>query len=116
MPNIIQNLSTLKKLRIISIQSNRITKIEGLEELTELEELYMSHNGVQRIEGLQNNVRTPRPSHPRIQNNDAVRIYCYSSSSTRWTLAIIKFQPSRICLISNVLLSSGYVVGRYYPL
>jgi protein phosphatase 1 regulatory subunit 7 len=40
----------------LSIQSNRITKIEGLESLTALEELYLSHNGLTKIEGLENNV------------------------------------------------------------
>lgn len=32
-------------------------KLEGLEGLTELEEFYISHNGVERLEGLDNNVR-----------------------------------------------------------
>ena len=44
-------------MRILALQSNRITKIEGLEDLNNLEELYLSHNGVQRIEGLEHNVR-----------------------------------------------------------
>jgi protein phosphatase 1 regulatory subunit 7 len=43
-------------LRILSIQSNRITRIEGLEELTGLEELYLSHNGIGKLEGLESNV------------------------------------------------------------
>jgi protein phosphatase 1 regulatory subunit 7 len=51
----------LKRLKILSLQSNRITKLENLEELDSLEELYLSHNGVQRIEGLEHNVR-PSPS------------------------------------------------------
>lgn len=55
-PVLVQGLSTLKKLRILSMQSNRITKLENLEELTELQELYLSHNGISRIEGLENNV------------------------------------------------------------
>jgi protein phosphatase 1 regulatory subunit 7 len=49
---------TLKSLRVLSIQSNRITKLEGLEELAALEELYISHNGLGKIEGLDKNVRT----------------------------------------------------------
>ncbi|KAI0691521.1 hypothetical protein C8T65DRAFT_711482 [Cerioporus squamosus] len=53
----LENLSTLKKLRILSIQSNRITKIEGLEELENLEELLLSHNGISRIEGLEKNLK-----------------------------------------------------------
>ena len=38
------------------MQSNRITKLEGLEGLKELDQLYLSHNGIQSIEGLENNV------------------------------------------------------------
>ena len=52
-----QNLGALKSLRILALQSNRLTKIEGLDELTNLEELYFSHNGIERLEGLDNNVR-----------------------------------------------------------
>ena len=40
----------------MSIQSNRITKLEGLEELKEIDQLYLSHNGIKRLEGLENNV------------------------------------------------------------
>lgn len=51
-----QGLGALKKLKILSLQSNRITKLENLEELNDLEQLYLSHNGVKRIEGLEHNV------------------------------------------------------------
>lgn len=51
-----QNLNAFANLKILSIQSNRITKMEGLEELKNLEELYLSHNGLTKIEGLENNV------------------------------------------------------------
>lgn len=37
----------------MSIQSNRIVKLEGLEGLDSLEEIYISHNGLTRIEGLE---------------------------------------------------------------
>jgi len=40
----------------IYFQSNRITVIKGLSELTSLQELYLDHNGVEVIEGLDNNV------------------------------------------------------------
>ncbi|SJM86800.1 probable protein phosphatase 1 regulatory subunit SDS22 [Zygosaccharomyces bailii] len=49
------NLHYLKSLRILSIQSNNLKKIEGLEELENLEELYLSHNHLTKIEGLENN-------------------------------------------------------------
>jgi protein phosphatase 1 regulatory subunit 7 len=39
------------------MQSNRVTTLEGLEGLQSLEELYLSHNGIRRIEGLERNVR-----------------------------------------------------------
>lgn len=51
-----QNLDKVVKLRLLSIQSNRITKIEGLDALVNLEELYMSHNGLTKLEGLDKNV------------------------------------------------------------
>ena len=38
-------------------QSNRITKLEGLDSLESLEELYISHNGITTIEGLEKVVR-----------------------------------------------------------
>ena len=41
----------------LSLQSNRLTKIEGLQSLVNLRELYLSHNGIEVIEGLDNNVR-----------------------------------------------------------
>lgn len=41
-------------------QSNRITKLEGLQNLGNLKELYLSHNGIEVIEGLENNVG-PKP-------------------------------------------------------
>ncbi|KAJ9100676.1 hypothetical protein QFC21_003721 [Naganishia friedmannii] len=53
----LENLSTFKHLKILSIQSNRITKMENLEELESLEELYLSHNGVEKIEGLEKNLK-----------------------------------------------------------
>lgn len=39
-------------------QSNRILKIEGVEKLVNLEEFYISHNGIEKIEGLDTNVGT----------------------------------------------------------
>ncbi len=34
----------------MSVQSNRLEAVSGLEELTALEELYLSHNGIWKIE------------------------------------------------------------------
>ena len=40
----------------LSLQSNRLVKIEGLDLLVNLKELYISHNGIERLEGLEHNV------------------------------------------------------------
>ena len=41
-------------LVLFSFQSNRIVKLEGLDGLVKLEELYISDNGIEEIEGLDN--------------------------------------------------------------
>ncbi|XP_041125610.1 protein phosphatase 1 regulatory subunit 7-like isoform X2 [Polyodon spathula] len=41
--------------QVLSLQSNCITRIEGLQCLMNLRELYLSHNGIEVIEGLENN-------------------------------------------------------------
>lgn len=41
---------------LLCFQSNRLTKIEGLQCLVNLRELYLSNNGIEVIEGLENNV------------------------------------------------------------
>ena len=56
-----KNLSTFTNLKILSIQSNRITKMEGLEALVNLQDLYLSHNGLKKIEGLEHNVCPAAP-------------------------------------------------------
>jgi protein phosphatase 1 regulatory subunit 7 len=38
------------------MQSNRVTKIENLEALENLEEIYLSHNGIKKLEGFERNV------------------------------------------------------------
>lgn len=48
-------MDSLSNLRIISIQSNRLTKITGLSALPKLEELYLSHNAVTDLSGLESN-------------------------------------------------------------
>ncbi|KAK3805135.1 MAG: hypothetical protein J3Q66DRAFT_382374 [Benniella sp.] len=70
---VIENLSTLVNITNLELGSNRIivienldcliTKlelkilIEGLEDLENLEEIYLSHNGISRIEGLERNAK-----------------------------------------------------------
>jgi protein phosphatase 1 regulatory subunit 7 len=39
------------------LQSNRIRKIENLYALESLEELYLSHNGIEKLENLEHTVR-----------------------------------------------------------
>lgn len=41
---------SLTSLRKLSLQSNRLTSMAGLQHCTLLEELYLSHNGIQRLE------------------------------------------------------------------
>lgn len=50
-----KNLDGLSNLKIISIQSNRLTNITGLSALPNLEELYLSHNAVTDLTGLESN-------------------------------------------------------------
>lgn len=86
----IENLEGLTGLQTLSLQSahspclpfpscadcsshvigNRITKIEGLEKCTQLEELYLSHNGLTKIEGLSANV-SQNPSSPSLKIRDS---------------------------------------------
>jgi protein phosphatase 1 regulatory subunit 7 len=46
-------LDSLATLQTLSIQCNRLTKIQGLSHLTQLTELYLSENGIEQIEGLE---------------------------------------------------------------
>ncbi|KAH7511969.1 hypothetical protein FEM48_Zijuj12G0040300 [Ziziphus jujuba var. spinosa] len=46
------NLCGLKCIKKISVQSNRLTSMKGFEECIALEELYLSHNGISKMEGL----------------------------------------------------------------
>jgi protein phosphatase 1 regulatory subunit 7 len=55
--DILQNLSTLTSLKLLSIQSNRLTSLSGLSSLTSLEELYVSHNALTQISGLDTNTQ-----------------------------------------------------------
>jgi protein phosphatase 1 regulatory subunit 7 len=50
-----QNISTLSNLKILSIQSNRLTRISGLSDLATLEELYISDNLLTDLSGLESN-------------------------------------------------------------
>lgn len=50
----IPDLSFLGNLRILSIQSNRLTSLGELASLSgSLEELYVSHNGLETLDGIQ---------------------------------------------------------------
>ena len=43
-------LGSLRNLRRLSVQNNRLERITGLAECIALEELYLSHNGLQSLE------------------------------------------------------------------
>ena len=66
------------------IQSNRLMKIEGLDTLTELDELYISHNGIECIEGLDGCVSwscSLSKNHSSVTKSD----FCISSYSLNTT-------------------------------
>lgn len=42
-------------LELLSLQANRIVKLENLDPLVNLTDLYISENGIEKIEGLDNN-------------------------------------------------------------
>ncbi|CAL0330913.1 unnamed protein product [Lupinus luteus] len=46
------NLCGLKCIKKLSLQSNRLTSMTGFEGCIALEELYLSHNGISKMEGL----------------------------------------------------------------
>ena len=48
-----QNLGALGKLEVLSVQSNRLTAIGGLDGLCSLQELYLIHNAIKVVEGLE---------------------------------------------------------------
>lgn len=50
-----KNLDHLSNLKILSIQSNRLTSLSGLSSLKNLEELYVSHNAITDLSGLESN-------------------------------------------------------------
>lgn len=51
----LEGIESLRNLRILSIQSNRLTSLDHLETLSKLEELYVSHNGIAKLKGLEHN-------------------------------------------------------------
>ena len=74
-PKPIQNLSTLTSLKILSIQSNRLTELKGLESLQSLEELYIADNFLTGISSLEGNkqLRVLDISRNQIQNLRNIR-------------------------------------------
>jgi Leucine-rich repeat (LRR) protein len=50
-----KNLDALQNLKILSIQSNRLTTLNGLSSLKNLEELYVAHNAITDLSGLESN-------------------------------------------------------------
>lgn len=45
-------LGNFKRLKVLELGANRLSRIEGLEELEELEELYLGKNKISKLEGL----------------------------------------------------------------
>lgn len=50
-------MDKLTNLECLSLQHNRLTKIENLDKLTNLTELYLSENGIEKIENLEHNIK-----------------------------------------------------------
>jgi protein phosphatase 1 regulatory subunit 7 len=70
-----KNLGSLKQLKILALQSNRVTKLEGLAELVNLQELYLSHNGIKKLEGLEHNVGKPNlPPFPLLKEISCIQV------------------------------------------
>ena len=65
-----KNISHLQNLKILSIQSNRLTAISGLDDLVQLEELYLAYNALTEISNLSHNkkLRTLEISNNQIQH------------------------------------------------
>lgn len=97
-----QNLSSLKRLKILSAQSNRITKIEGIEDLENLEDVYLSHNGIEKLEGFDKNVS-------QFLYSTELKLIASSWKSRPLILAIILCLKSRISRTSSIWKSYGYV-------
>lgn len=66
------NLNLKSETVCVYPQSNRITKIEGLQSLVNLRELYLSHNGIEVIEGLENNVSYRKYNRPFLKGLEAM--------------------------------------------
>jgi protein phosphatase 1 regulatory subunit 7 len=97
-------------LLLIIAQSNRITVLEGLDKLVNLEDLYLSHNGITRIGGLEHNVRSFRYAALSVVTN-ARRKSCGRSTS-----ATTGSNRSATSPISASLPSSGCVRAHAHRL
>ncbi|KAK1588768.1 hypothetical protein Q3G72_026818 [Acer saccharum] len=54
--DLVLDLCGLKCIKKISLQSNRLTSMKGFEDCVALAELYLSHNGILKMEGLSTSV------------------------------------------------------------
>jgi Leucine-rich repeat (LRR) protein len=105
-----QNLSTFSNLKILSIQSNRITKMENLEGLVSLEELYLSHNGLTKLEGLEKNVSAPSTWHEAFTDHmstDTDILAVSRRNSECWISETIWLRRSRISHTLRTSRNSG---------
>ncbi len=58
-----------------------MTRISGLEQLTNLDQLYLSHNGIEKIEGLETLVRVPCAILDRVQMLNTYSVQCKYSGT-----------------------------------
>ncbi len=103
----LENLN-LPNLRILSIQSNRIVKLENLDGLIKLEELYMSDNGLSKIEGIDklNKLRVLDLSNNKIEHIENIEnvieleeFWFSNNNLSNWQdIEILKELPKLKCL------------------
>jgi Leucine-rich repeat (LRR) protein len=110
----VQNLGNLKNLKILSMQSNRVTKLENLEELESLEELYLSHNGVERLEGLEKNVGIKAASRQTILSLTSTTIVNCRPNCAPSIWHVTSFPRLRTSPTLPRLRSSGYASFSSY--
>ena len=103
------------RLLVFLLQSNRLTKIEGLECLTHLDSLYLSHNAIEKLEGLENNVSVLilARERPLSMRDRVYPLFCNFSLSHKCRVSQkIHFSDYRSCKLAVNLLVEGFACIR----
>ena len=98
----------MPNLTILSMQSNRISKIENLDKLPKLEELYLSDNGLIKLEGLDHLCKLKvldlaNNKIERIENVDSLKeleeFWFNGNNLAKWEdIDVLRALPSLKCL------------------